>query len=150
MSFSDRLKEQRERMGLTQVQLASALGVTKGAVGNYETGASSPKAEVLYRLFDILHCDANFLFQDEMKALHDSNATPEEMEHLVKKYRLLDPYGKEAVDDILDVEYRRCTEETSSSGQAKKAAFMKMVGKQYDSEKEPDTQVSSAKESGAV
>ena len=62
MSFATRLKEQRERIGLTQVDLATALGVTKGAVGNYETGASSPKAEILYQLFDILHCDANYLF----------------------------------------------------------------------------------------
>ena len=36
---------------------------------------------------------------------------PEEkrkLDELVKKYRLLDPYGKEAVDGVLDVEYRRC------------------------------------------
>ena len=28
----------------------------------------------------------------------------------IQKYRLLDPYGKEAVDGVLDVEYRRCEE----------------------------------------
>ena len=33
-----------------------------------------------------------------------------EREH-IKKYRLLDPYGKEAVDGVLDVEPRRCQEE---------------------------------------
>ena len=33
-----------------------------------------------------------------------------EREH-IKKYRLLDPYGKEAVDGVLDVETRRCQEE---------------------------------------
>lgn len=39
---------------------------------------------------------------------------PEEkrkLDELVKKYRLLDPYGKEAVDGVLDVESRRCEEE---------------------------------------
>jgi SOS-response transcriptional repressor LexA len=110
MSFATRLKEQRERIGLTQVDLAAALGVTKGAVGNYETGASSPKAEILYQLFDILHCDANYLFQDEMRTLRTSNATPEEMEFLVKKYRALDKHGKNAVDSILNIEHNRCTE----------------------------------------
>lgn len=29
----------------------------------------------------------------------------------IKRYRLLDPYGKEAVDGVLDVESRRCEEE---------------------------------------
>ena len=107
MSFATRLKEQRIRMGLTQVQLANAIGVSKGAVGNYEIGTSSPKAENLYQLFDILKCDANYLFQDEMRELHEAHATPDEMENLVKKYRLLDPPGKEAVDSILDIEHRR-------------------------------------------
>lgn len=42
------------------------------------------------------------------KSKSNTQATPHEMEHLVKKYRLLDPYGKEAVDGVLDVESRRC------------------------------------------
>ena len=71
-------------MGLTQVQLAQALGVTKGAVGNYETGGSSPKADNLYRLFDILKCDANYLFQDEMKELETEDFTIPEIK-MVKK-----------------------------------------------------------------
>ena len=52
MSFSQRLKERREKVGLTQMELANILGITKGAIGNYETGFSSPKADILYKLFD--------------------------------------------------------------------------------------------------
>lgn len=66
MSFSQRLKERREQVGLTQIELANILGITKGTIGNYETGFSSPKADILYKLFDALNCDANYLFQDEM------------------------------------------------------------------------------------
>lgn len=108
MSFGARLKEKREELGLKQSELGEMLGITGSAIGNYENGISSPKADVLYKVFDVLKCDANYLFQDEMAALHEANATPDEMEHLVKKYRSLDPYGKEAVDGILDVESRRC------------------------------------------
>ena len=111
MSFATRLKEQRIRMGLTQVQLANALGVSKGDVGNYEIGTSSPKADNLYQLFDILKCDANYLFQDEMRELHEAHATPDEMENLVKKYRTLDGHGKEMVDFVLDKEAERVAEE---------------------------------------
>ena len=111
MSFATRLKEQRIRMGLTQVQLANALGVSKGAVGNYEIGTSSPKADNLYQLFDILKCDANYLFQDEMRELHEAHAIPDEMENLVKKYRTLDGHGKEMVDFVLDKEAERVAEE---------------------------------------
>lgn len=110
MSFGSRLKARREQLGITQIQLAQKLGITKGAVGNYEAEISSPKADILYRVFDVLQCDANYLFQDEMKMqTYRDKATPEEMTH-IKKYRTLDRYGKEAVDAVLDVECRRYAE----------------------------------------
>lgn len=110
MSVGSRMKERRESLGMTQVQLAELLGVTKGAIGNYETDANSPKASILYKVFEVLKCDANYLFQDEIRERREYTASPHEMEHLVKKYRSLDAYGKEAVDSVLNVEWRRCTE----------------------------------------
>lgn len=122
MSIGSRMRERRESLGLTQIQLADLLGVTKGAIGNYETDANSPKASILYKIFEVLQCDANYLFQDEIRERRETTATPSEMEGLVKKYRFLDLYGKEAVDDVLDVEWRRCMayeEEARRTEQAK-------------------------------
>lgn len=79
MSFASRLKEQRLRMNFTQAELANILGVTKSAIGNYETGLNSPKAEILFKVFEVLKCDANYLFQDEMADMHEETASPEEM-----------------------------------------------------------------------
>lgn len=110
MSFGSRLKARREQLGITQVQLAHLLGVTKGAVGNYEAEISSPKADILYRVFDVLKCDANYLFQDEMNASDlASTLSLEETEH-IKKYRALDGYGKKMVDVVLDLETQRYAE----------------------------------------
>lgn len=116
MSFGSRLKEKRESLGITQPQLAKLLNVSKGAIGNWETDVNSPRATLLYDLFDILHCDANYLFQDETKDLYKDEATPDEFEKIIKKYRTLDTYGKDAVDSVLDIEYTRCQvkEEPSS------------------------------------
>lgn len=108
MSFGSRLKEKREALGITQPQLAQMLNVSKGAIGNWETDVNSPRATLLYDLFDILHCDANYLFQDETKALYKDEATPNEFENIIKKYRTLDLYGKNAVDSLLNIEYERC------------------------------------------
>ena len=107
MSFASRLKEQRERMGLTQAALAAKLGITKGAVGNYETGLNSPKAEILFKVFEVLHCDANYLFQDEMSSLREDTASPDEMELLVKKFRRLDAVSQKVVLTVLDLELQR-------------------------------------------
>ena len=63
---------------------------------------------LLYDLFDILHCDANFLFQDEMRKLkYKDQATPSEFESIIKKYRDLDNHGKEMVDFTLEKEWER-------------------------------------------
>lgn len=111
MSFGTRLKERREALGITQPQLAELLGVSKGAVGNYETDLNSPRATILYKVFDVLQCDANYLFQDEMKVLDGADtATPEEFETIIKKYRALDERGKEIVSAVLEIEYRHVTQ----------------------------------------
>lgn len=110
MGLSNRLKERREQLGLTQSEVASLLGITPGAIGNYENGVSTPKADILFKVFDALKCDANYLFQDEMKNISgDDVATPQEMENIVKKYRDLDDHGKKMVDFTLKEEWERST-----------------------------------------
>ncbi|MDZ7862653.1 helix-turn-helix transcriptional regulator [Acidovorax sp.] len=47
MIFSERLKQERERLGLTQPRLAEMLGVGKTTVINWEKGSSSPTAQQL-------------------------------------------------------------------------------------------------------
>ena len=107
MSFASRLKEQRLKMGLTQASLAEALGVTKSAIGNYETGLNSPKAEILFKVFEVLQCDANYLFQDEMAGIREEMASPDEMANLVKKYRRLDSLSQKIVLSIIEMELNR-------------------------------------------
>ena len=107
MSFGSRLRDKRNELNITQPELAKMLGVSQSAVGSWETDVNSPRATLLYDLFDILHCDANYLFQDETKELYKNEATPEEFEKIVKKYRDLDPHGKEMVDFTLQKEWER-------------------------------------------
>ena len=111
MSIGSRIKERRTELHITQEQLAAQIGVTKGAIANYENEVSTPKIGLMYRLFDALDCDANYLHQDNMKeSTFDSVSTPEEFKKLIQKYRQLDPRGKSLVEAILDTEYRYCTE----------------------------------------
>ena len=53
MSFGEQLKCRRKELGLSRSELAKQLGVSQSAVGNYETGVSAPKEEILLRIFDI-------------------------------------------------------------------------------------------------
>ena len=106
MSIGTRIKERREELGYTQTELAKKVGVSKGSIGNYESGISSPNENILIKLFTILKCDANYLYQDEIKAMNNDILTENEKMHL-NKYRAVDKYTKRAVDSLLDIEIER-------------------------------------------
>ena len=110
MSFGSRLRDKRKELGITQPALAERLGVSQSAIGSWETDVNSPRATLLYDLFDILHCDANYLFQDETKQLYKNETSPEEFENIIKKYRELDAHGKDMVTTVLQKEYDHITE----------------------------------------
>ena len=116
MSFADRLRQKRIESGLTQVQLAEMLGVTKGAIGNYETGISSMKAESLFKVCDILHCDPNFLFQDEMKIApaKESQGLDEDESELLTLYRSVRAVSPDDAEII--IQYARCVDRIAGVG----------------------------------
>ena len=107
MALTDRLKEARLANGFTQESLAHKIGVAKSTYTGYEKGHSEPSMLMLIRIMDTLGVDANFLLQDEIKARHENNATPDEMEKIVKKYRALDGHGKKMVDFTIEEETNR-------------------------------------------
>ena len=101
MSFGSRLKERREELHLKQSELGKLLGVTGSAIGNYENGVSSPKADILYKVFDVLQCDANYLFQDEMSQ-DEKTASSIKGETLIKLFGQLNEEGQEQLLDYAD------------------------------------------------
>lgn len=110
MGIGRRIKEARERLGLTQAELGERVGVTGSAITNYEKETSHPKEQVIYKLIETLDVDANYLFQDCVKLPKDKNdITLAEYEH-IKKYRTLDDFGKERIEQELDKEIARIGE----------------------------------------
>lgn len=107
MGIGRRIKEARNALNMTQEELAKLLGVTKGAVANYENETSHPKEPIMYKMFNALNVDANYLFQDVVNIPKNVNdVTLSEFEH-IKKYRNLDEHGRHVIDLLLDAEYDR-------------------------------------------
>lgn len=104
LGIGKRIKEARERLGMSRIQLAAGLGVTVSAVSNYENDISGPKEQVMYKLLEILSVDANYLFQDEMKKLIYKDKAILELEEypVIVKYRRLNDSGKEYIHAQLD------------------------------------------------
>ena len=57
-----RIKERRESVGLTRVQVADRLGVSTAAVRKWEVGMAKPCADKLPLLADLLHCSIDALY----------------------------------------------------------------------------------------
>lgn len=114
MSFASRLRQAREQSGLTQQDLAEKLGITKSAIGNYENGVSSPKWDVLLKIFDVLKVEPNFLYQDSfsLETPETSPLTPQQSA-LLSSFDLLNEEGQQKaldyVDDlVLAGRYKKC------------------------------------------
>lgn len=113
MSIGEQIKKRREELGMSQSELAKTIGVTQGSIGNYETGVSNPKMELMPKIFEALQTDANYFFH-EANELKDMEVSYPELK-TIKKYRALDKHGKKIVDFIIDEEYNRCTTALNST-----------------------------------
>ena len=102
-----RLRELREKKGLSQREVAEIIGVTRAAYNKYECGTSKPirRLDSLSALFGvstdyILGKDKNE-FETEIDSLNPHTHAQ------VKKYMNLTDNGKEIVDITLDAVYER-------------------------------------------
>lgn len=104
-TMGERLRNARENKGLLQSQLANLIGVKSSAViSNWEKDTNKPDAEKIVRICEALNISLSYLLD-----YHGENPiklSNTEIEH-IKKYRVLDEHGKEAVDGLLDTEYKR-------------------------------------------
>ena len=66
--MKDALKELRKRSGLSQADVACALGVLQSTVSMWETGDNAPRAAMLPKLAELYHCNINDLFDEEETA----------------------------------------------------------------------------------
>ena len=71
------IAEKRKAQGLTQAQLAEALGITDRAVSKWETGRSLPDASVMLELCRLLKITVNDLLNGEVVSMERYNETAE-------------------------------------------------------------------------
>ena len=121
-----RLKELREERKLNMRQAAKALDIPYTTYISYEKGDREPNSEMLINLAGFFNCSVDYLIGRDTSRINDDvlDAVNEldsdalayygniyEAQHeneIIKKYRTLDEYGKEAVKCIIDVEIKRC------------------------------------------
>lgn len=66
--LSEKLKELRNKFGLSQKQVAERLGVSPSIVSGYETGERTPSTEVLLALSRLYHVSTDYLLGRNLSA----------------------------------------------------------------------------------
>ena len=60
--MGEKIKEYRERLGLSQAELAEEIGVDRSSVSLWESGKTMPTIKNLRRLAATFHCKPGDLF----------------------------------------------------------------------------------------
>ncbi|MGN1346450.1 MAG: helix-turn-helix domain-containing protein [Eubacteriales bacterium] len=81
--FREKLKEIRKREGITQQEAARRLGVSLGAVGNWESGKRTPDAEMLGRIADTFGVSVDYLLGRE----EDEGSVPTELDRCIEQLK---------------------------------------------------------------
>ena len=70
---SEKLRTLREARGLTQLQVANRVGVSKAMISAYETASKAPSIEVLIRLSRLFGVSVDYLVCVDASGLDDES-----------------------------------------------------------------------------
>lgn len=109
--FGDRLRALRTGKGLSQMDFAKQIRISKSSVNMYERGEREPGFETLEVIADYFNVDMDYLLgksdivrKSPVLPIVKSSLSEIEQE-LIRKFRQLDERGKAAVMNSLEHEY---------------------------------------------
>lgn len=65
----NRLKQQREKVGLRQSDVCAEINVTQGAISKWESGKSLPRTDLLPKLATLYNCTIDELLDHQTIAI---------------------------------------------------------------------------------
>lgn len=66
MTFGEKIKAERKKLGLTQIELGERIGVTNRVITSYENGKSYPRTREAYKkIANALGVNVNYLLSDD-------------------------------------------------------------------------------------
>jgi len=113
INFLDKLDFMMEKLGINKSKLSVLSGVPYTTIDTfYKKGYENTKLSTIKKISEALNVSMDYLIVDAITdedygKTNGFHVEYKEMEH-IKKYRVLDEYGQEIVDSVLEIEYKRC------------------------------------------
>lgn len=105
----EKINEFKKARGLTNKKISEMTGISISSLDKITAGDNiNPKFETIKLICNALGCTLNDLADNNNSLIIKNPNNPVE-ENLIKKYRVLDYFGRKAIDELLNIEYARCT-----------------------------------------
>lgn len=112
MTFLEKLEMLMKYKGLNKRQLSEGSGIPYSTIDNFwKKGCDNIKLSTLQKLADYFGVTLDFLGRDSSEDLKIGEISSNDN---IGKYMELDDYGREFVDFVIDREYQRCKDSTTS------------------------------------
>lgn len=115
----ERLAQIRKQRGLSQYELADALGFSRGQIGNYEQGTRRPDPTTLQQIADYLHVSVDYLLGRDEADSGNSEAEDPELEVLFRNLKELDANDR-AIIMAIARERKRQREQSNQGKESRK------------------------------
>ena len=104
MTLGEKIVKARKNMGISQKELSEKLGISPTRLNYWEKDKRFPPVPMLNRLSEVLQIDGGALIGRNPKesAVAEGMPLSEQELTLLKRFRILDDHGKEAVSGILN------------------------------------------------
>ena len=100
-NFAERLKITRKECGLTQKDVAKALGMSEGGYNSYEKAKREPNIDKLWKLANLFNVSADFLINTNK---YNKNVVLNDIEKkLLEIFRKLNLQGQEYIMQTIDM-----------------------------------------------
>ena len=133
MNFLEKLDYMMQKLAINKSKLSQLSGIPYTTIDAfYKKGFENTKMSTIRKLADALDVSLDYLIIDsitdeEYGKTNGFQLKAGEMEH-IKKYRALDPYGKDTVEAVLAQEHKRCLEQVQAS-EKPQLYLMRRVGR---------------------
>lgn len=77
MTTGEKIAEERKKLGLTQLQFAEKLGVTRQAVSRWESDLAFPETDTLIAMSELFGCSIDYLIKYNRDADNDNSGVKE-------------------------------------------------------------------------
>ncbi len=111
MDLCNRIRFLRIKNNLTQKELSEKLGVSVVSISCWENGSKFPSLNALISIAKTFNVSTDYLLGVSFEPERDELLLSSNERRLLSNYRVLDKYGKRAVDTLCTIEKRRVNSE---------------------------------------